>query len=68
MTTSTTDKNALPPNQEDPEGEGMTFWEHLDELRSRLVKMVIATCAGGGLAWYYRSKILGWLLQPFNDA
>jgi sec-independent protein translocase protein TatC len=68
MTTVTTEKNASPPDQEDPEGEGMTFWEHLDELRSRLVKMVIATCAGGGAAWYYRSKILGWLLEPFKEA
>lgn len=68
MTNVMTDKNALPPNEEDPEGEGMTFWEHLDELRSRLIKMVAATCLGGGVAWWQRSKILGWLLQPFNDA
>lgn len=68
MTNVMTDKHAPPPNQEDPEDDGMTFWEHLDELRSRLVKMVIAACVGGGVAWYFRSKILGWLLQPFNDA
>jgi sec-independent protein translocase protein TatC len=68
MTTSLNEHNATSPTPEDPEGEGMTFWEHLDELRSRLVKMAVATCAGGAVAWYYRSKILGWLLQPFNDA
>lgn len=68
MTNVMTDKHAPPPNQEDPEDDGMTFWEHLDELRSRLVKMVLAACVGGGVAWYFRSKILGWLLQPFNDA
>jgi sec-independent protein translocase protein TatC len=46
----------------------MTIWEHLEELRSRFVKamaMIFITSIG---AWYFRVKILGWLLKPFEKA
>ena len=41
----------------------MTIWEHLEELRSRFVKamaMIFITSIG---AWYFRVKILAWLLK-----
>ena len=31
--------------EEELQDEGMTFWEHLEELRSRLIKIVVATLA-----------------------
>lgn len=46
----------------------MTIWEHLEELRSRFVKamaMIFITSIG---AWYFRVKILAWLLKPFEHA
>jgi len=43
----------------------MTFWEHLEELRSRLVKSIIAVCLGVALAWIYRQPLLAWLTRPF---
>lgn len=46
----------------------MTFWEHLDELRSRLIKMMVAALAGAGIAWTYRELILSWLVTPFREA
>lgn len=53
---------------EDPEAGTMTFWEHLEELRQRLVRMALAFAVGAGLSWYYREKLLSWLTAPFVDA
>src|SRR5437870_3729 len=46
----------------------MTFWEHLDELRARLIKAALAYVAGAVIAWTYRDPILGWLWKPYADA
>lgn len=54
--------------EEELQDEGMTFWEHLEELRSRLMKIVVATLAGGTVAWFFRTEILHWLVTPFKDA
>ncbi len=48
--------------------EGMTFWEHLEELRQRLFKMAVAASLGGGLAWFFKGKLLSWLTTPFKEA
>lgn len=52
----------------DPEEYTMTFWEHLDELRSRLIRASLAFFAGGVLAWIYREQLLLWLVTPFMNA
>jgi sec-independent protein translocase protein TatC len=44
----------------------MTFWEHLEELRSRMFKMALAATIGGGIAWWKHVEILDWLLTPFQ--
>jgi sec-independent protein translocase protein TatC len=54
--------------EEESEPEGMTFWEHLEELRSRLFKMALAAVAGGVVAWIARERILRWLVTPFTIA
>jgi sec-independent protein translocase protein TatC len=46
----------------------MTFWEHLEELRKRIIYMAIAFAAGGAAAWNLREKILVWLTAPFVTA
>ena len=55
---------------EDPvEAErGMTLWEHLDELRGRLVKMIIAFVAGCIGAWTQKEFLLDLLSRPFVKA
>lgn len=53
---------------ENPDDHSMTLWEHLSELRSRLVKMVLAFIGGSVVAWIYREQILLWLTQPFVEA
>lgn len=58
-----------------PEGEGseelegkMTIWEHLDELRWRVMKALGMMVVTAIIAWSFRVKILGWLLKPFEKA
>jgi sec-independent protein translocase protein TatC len=46
----------------------MTFWEHLEELRGRLIKALIAFGLGAGVSWYFREAILIWLTTPFVQA
>jgi sec-independent protein translocase protein TatC len=48
--------------------QSMTLWEHLAELRSRIVRMLLAFVAGGAVAWFYRESLLMWLTKPFVDA
>jgi sec-independent protein translocase protein TatC len=51
------------PEQDDGEA-GMTLWEHLEELRSRIVKMILAFVVGFGAAWSYKETLLDLLTQP----
>jgi sec-independent protein translocase protein TatC len=47
--------------------EGMTLMEHLDELRSRLIKCAIAVIVGMVLAWTLYPGIYDFLVQPLCD-
>lgn len=51
-----------------PDDTPMTFWEHLDELRTRLLKSVIAFIVGCLVAWEYREQILAFLVKPFAES
>ena len=42
----------------------MSFGEHLDELRSRLIKSIYGLLAGFGVCFYFRDDILKFLSQP----
>lgn len=46
----------------------MTFGEHLEELRGRLVRAALAVLAGMIVAWVYRELLFGWLLRPLKIA
>ena len=54
-------------SEEDADGV-MTIWEHLEELRSRLVKMMIAFLIGAIGAWTQKETLLKILAKPFTDA
>lgn len=43
----------------------MSFWEHLDELRVRLTRALVAYLVGCIAAWVYRDPILAWLWKPY---
>jgi sec-independent protein translocase protein TatC len=42
----------------------MTLIEHLDELRSRIIKVGVAFFAVAVVAWFFREQIFVWLLEP----
>ena len=46
----------------------MSFWEHLEELRGRILKALVAFGVGAGAAWYLREEVLIWLTTPFVNA
>ncbi len=51
-----------------PEERVMSFWEHLDELRRRLFRVVVAVLLGTIAAWTFRVKLLSWVVSPFARA
>lgn len=62
---STTDTS---PAGGPPGDRTMTFWEHLDELRTRLRRALVAYIVGFGVAWYLREYVLRALVYPFRVA
>ena len=46
----------------------MTLIEHLDELRSRIIKVGVAFLGVSIVAWFFRERIFEWLLAPAGDA
>jgi len=46
----------------------MSFLEHLEELRSRLLKSVIALAAGFGVCWTYHLEIFHFMVGPLQKA
>jgi len=54
------------PVEQDPLEEGrMTLWEHLEELRKRLIISIVAIFAGFVVCWIYRDAILAFVQAPF---
>lgn len=58
-------KNAPDGPLRDP--SGMTLMEHLTELRSRLMKAVVAVAIGGALGFSLYSPVLDKLVEPYCD-
>src|SRR5215204_5395076 len=59
----------LPSRPRGPRDEmRMTLIEHLDELRSRIIKVGIAFFGVSIVAWFFRERIFEWLLAPAGDA
>lgn len=53
---------------EEPEGGTMTLVEHLEELRGRMLKGLIAVAVGSILGFIFWERILGFLLMPLPAA
>ncbi len=59
----------LTENEEGPEGEvKMTIWEHLEELRRRIIRAAIGLLVTSIVGWAFRVEILAWLLKPYERA
>lgn len=46
----------------------MTIWDHLTELRKRLVISVVTLVIGAGIGWEFRETLLTFMTKPFVDA
>ncbi len=46
----------------------MSFMEHLEELRKRLIRAVLAVFIGMIICWFFREQILAFLLSPLYEA
>lgn len=44
----------------------MSFFDHLTELRTRLVRAIVGIIPGVGVGWYFRETIFDWLAVPWN--
>jgi sec-independent protein translocase protein TatC len=44
----------------------MTIWEHLEELRRRIIKAAVGVISATIVAWCFRTKILAWLVIPYQ--
>jgi sec-independent protein translocase protein TatC len=49
-------------------GKPMEFFEHLEELRRRLLRSVLAVLVGFGICFYFASNIYGLLARPLTNA
>ena len=50
-----------------PENDArMTIWEHLDELRSRLVRSALGVLVTTVVAWFFRIQLLAFLVIPYQ--
>ena len=47
------------------EDASMSFWEHLQELRIRLIRMVLAFLVGAGVAWWFKEYLFVVLTEPY---
>lgn len=52
---------------QEPEADvKMTIWEHLQELRKRVLYAAIGTLVGTIGCWTFRVKLLAWLIVPYE--
>lgn len=58
----------LPQETGDGDGARMSLWDHLDELRSRLFKAVMALVVGSLVGVIFATPILEYLQKPYAKA
>jgi len=56
-----------PPREEELGGQ-MSFLEHLDELRTRLIRSIIFVVLAATVAWFVSAPIYSFLARPINRA
>ena len=56
------------PETEPLNGRQMSFLEHLEELRQRLLRAVLALLAGFGICFYFAKNIYNYLARPLTDS
>jgi len=46
----------------------MTFFEHLSELRKRIVNSLISIAVGAAIGWFAAPHFVNWIVKPMTDA
>ncbi len=46
--------------------DASSFWDHVQELRSRLIKSLIGVAVGTGLAFWQWERIWAWMVRPIT--
>jgi sec-independent protein translocase protein TatC len=44
----------------------MTIWEHLEELRRRIIKAALGVLVTTVVGWSFRTEILAWVVTPYQ--
>jgi sec-independent protein translocase protein TatC len=44
----------------------MTIWEHLEELRRRIIKAALGVVVTTVVGWCFRTEILAWVVAPYQ--
>ena len=52
---------------EDPTEEKMPFTSHLEELRTRIVRIMIAAAIGFGVCWYFKEWLFQIITRPLHQ-
>src|SRR5713226_4085827 len=52
---------------EEPAGS-MTFFEHLSELRKRIVHSLISVAIGAAIGWFVAPHFVNWITKPMLEA
>ncbi len=60
-------KNPRPDPEEELTGKQMSFLEHLEELRVRLLHSIYSVLIGTGICFYFRDAIYAYLSKPLTD-
>lgn len=47
--------------------EAPTFWDHIQELRSRLIKSIIGLAVGTGIAFWQWERLWSWIARPITS-
>ncbi|MGD0529118.1 MAG: twin-arginine translocase subunit TatC [Polyangiaceae bacterium] len=70
MTAAAPAPSAPEPATDDPSAPErdvrMTIWEHLDELRKRIIKAAVGVVVVTVVAWCFRVELLAWLVIPYQ--
>ncbi|MDA1264365.1 MAG: twin-arginine translocase subunit TatC [Planctomycetota bacterium] len=61
-------KPKQPDKPDEVEASRMTLGEHLDELRSRLIRSVLAIGISFAVCWTFVKTLDGWVQQPYQTA
>jgi sec-independent protein translocase protein TatC len=62
------DVSSANPTPEPETGGQMTFFEHLIELRKRIIHSLVATGIGAGIGWVVAPRFVAFITKPITEA